>query len=320
MENYNELNKMLFTNMNMLPKPISYDDIDAEVTKFVSEKFSVFYKKSEIRTFFFSHQRMSEFTKTWELVDDDGNVIPNNFKIVSRENNPKKGTMMGGFFNIPGDHLFDLGIFEKIDGQNKKFVRCKMRQPYCVDIIYNIKFVSNKLYLINELNSRVNDEFKSRQSYIKINNQHFMPVVLEDIDDESDYDLEQRKILTQNYKLKVMAYIINENDIIYEDVINRVLLNTDIDMSKQKNFPLIQNNSLVIDFPRKSKKYISFKSNASYAISDILKDDNITSYSIKLNNADIVGNSFVINKYDNVSVSIERDNVNQISSLKFVFQ
>ena len=312
------INKILYTPVNesnILPKPIKYIDIDTTMTDFIDKNFKVEFGEQKIKTFFFAQQRMSEFTKTWEMVDENHNILPN-FKIVTRENNPRPGTMHNGLMNIPGDHYFYLGTFEVENGDKKVTRTCKMKQPYCVDIIYNIKFVTNRFNLLNELNSSVNELFKAKQSYINVNG-YFMPVTLEDINDESDYDLDQRKIFIQNYQLKVAGYIINENDIIFEDNITKVIVSINTDNINKPHNIINKDNNIEFVFPRKSKTILSFKSDNDYDISNIIKDNNILSYRIKIN-GELVENDFEIKKYDRVDIVIERISKIEISKITLI--
>lgn len=309
----NEIMNMPIAGLNLLPKPITYIDIDSEMTNFVSNNFNVLFGEQKIKTYFFAQQRMSEFTKTWEMLDDNKNIIPN-FKIVTRENNSKQGTLQNNMANIPGDIYFNIGTFNKWDGNKNITVSCKMRQPYCVDIIYNIKFVTNRLNLLNDLNNSVNKLFKSKQSYIVVNG-HYMPVLLENIGDESDYNLDQRKIFVQNFELKVLGYIINEDDIIFEDNIVRGLIGIDIDKTKPNYRFVKSENNLNINFPRKSKRIISFKSDDDYHIISV-SGSNVLSYDIKINDEYVTGD-FYIKKYDNIVVNIQRESLLDVSEIIF---
>ena len=314
----NEIMFGLVDGKNIAPKPITYIDIDSEMKNFVSTKFNVEFSKNEIKTFLFSQQRMSEITKTWEVVDENKNVLPP-FKIITRENNPKPGTMQGGFMNIPGEIYFDIGSFDKWDGENKITVTYKMKQPYCIDIIYNIKFVTNRLNLINELNNKVNEEFKAKQAYLKVNG-HFMPVTLEDIGDESDYDLDQRKIFVQNYQLKVSGYIINEKDIIIEENMIRSLIGIEIDTRKPNLVINKENNNIIVEFPRKSKVIMSFRSDSDYHIIGVeTSSSNVLSYMIAVN-GELVSNDFYLKKYDRIQVRIERESRNELSKITLITQ
>jgi hypothetical protein len=307
----NDIMEMQIKGSNLLPKPISYKDIDKEVQNFVSNRFHIAYNGNEIPTFFFTQQRMCEFTKTWEMVDDNKNIIPN-FKTVSRETNPKPGTMMGDMVNIPGDPFFNIGTFDKWDGNKNITVSCKMKQPYCVDLMYNVKFISNSLNLLNDLNNIVVEAFKSKQAYIVVNGR-YMAITLEDIGDDSDYDLDQRKIFVQNFELKVLAYIINENDIIFEENTTRVILDIEADNKKVRSISPITDNNVIVNFPLGGKRIINFKADRSFSVSSIAPE-NISSYQIIINGK-LMKDTFTINEYDKILIKIYRIDRNKVSTI-----
>ena len=63
----------------------------------------------------------------------------------------------------------------------------------------------------------INKSFNSRQCYITPNN-HYMPMTLESISDESSYNIDDRQFYGQTYQIKVMGYIITEDDYRVEEV------------------------------------------------------------------------------------------------------
>lgn len=307
-ERVDNLMKLPFENGMTLPKPITYKDIDESVKNFVDETFGTSNGGIKFPTYFFAQQRMSEFTKTWEIVDDNKNVIPD-FKIVTRENNPKPGTLQEGNYNIPGDYYITIGTFDKKVNNQNITVSYKMKQPYCVDLVYNIKFITNRLNLLNIMNNSVIDEFKSRQKYI-VTNGYYLPIVLEDIGDESDYDLDQRKIFVQNYNLVVNAFIINEKDLVCEE--NVVCSSIDFNIIDETKPKVINSlpKTMTIEFPIKSKTYVTFKSDNFYQnLSISSTDSNILSYVAKINGSEInTSIPFNLSKYDKLFISIEREN------------
>lgn len=308
----NEIVKLQFADSNLIPKPITYKDIDTEIVKFVDEKFNLTFDGNKVQTFFFAQQRMHEFKKTWEIVDENKMILPN-FKIVVRETNPKPGSLMNGMSNIPGEPYFPVAVFEKWDGNKNITVTCKMRQPYAVDLVYNIKFVTNVLSLLNALNNKIINTFKSKQSYILINGR-YMSVRLDDISDESDYSIDERKIFVQNFRLIVAAYIINEDDIIFEENVTRNLIGIELDHSKPTINSPMTSDIITVEFPTKGKNIISFKADMDFTASNVITD-NIDSYEIKVNNipAQI---PFEIKKYDRINIKIYRINKNKLSIMK----
>ena len=98
-----------------------------------------------------------------------------------------------------------------------------MKQPFCVDLEYTVTIVTNKYEVLNDMNQRVHFEFKAINCYINPNG-HYMPMVLEDVSDESEYSLDDRKYYSQSYKIKVKAYIIRKEDFTVTKVPSRAIM------------------------------------------------------------------------------------------------
>ena len=86
-----------------------------------------------------------------------------------------------------------------------------MKQPYAVDLNYTINFVTTTLDNLNQFNQKINKLFAARQCYIRPNG-HFVPMVVEEISDETSYSISDRKFFVQSVTLKLMAYIIEKED------------------------------------------------------------------------------------------------------------
>ena len=65
------------------------------------------------------------------------------------------------------------------------------------------------------------DQFKALERYI-FPNGFAMPMTLEDVGDESDYQIDDRKYYAQTYKLKLLAFVINESDYKVQKMPSRV--------------------------------------------------------------------------------------------------
>lgn len=216
-ERRENLTKEVLRDSSPFPNPLTYKDIDQEFHRWVDEDLSISFEGNKLPTIdLFSNQRFSEYFQSWENVDDKRNMMLN-FKAISRENNPKAGTLNGDSRNIPGERTYLMQRIQARDKNNRPyFIEYRMKQPYTVDLIYKINLVTNKFELLNQFNQMINDKFKAIDCYIRPEG-HFLPMKLNDISDESEYNIDDRQFYSQSYSITVMAYIINENDFIVEE-------------------------------------------------------------------------------------------------------
>ena len=136
-----------------------------------------------------------------------------NFKTLNRDTNPKEGDNQTGLWNIPGERFYTFLIRTVLDDNGEESYEVySMKQPFAVDLTYRVNIVTNLMENINNFNVVINNLFKSRQFYIRPNG-HWMPIVLEDISDDSKYDINGQKFYVQSATFKVMAYIIQADDI-----------------------------------------------------------------------------------------------------------
>lgn len=208
------LNKEILKDSTPIPEPLEYKDIDAAFRKWVDEELEISYEGRRLPTIsLFSNQRFSEYMQSWQIVDDKKNFNLN-FKTITRENNPKGGSIVGQTRNIPGDYKILLKRVEASDKNNRRYyIDYWMKQPFSVDLIYTVSIVTNKYELLNDFNQLVNDKFKAIDCYIRPNG-HFIPMSLNDISDESQYSIDNRQYYSQSYQIKVMAYIIPKDSYI----------------------------------------------------------------------------------------------------------
>ena len=216
-ERRNNLAKETVQDSTPLPLPLEYKDIDEAFKKWVDEDLAFSFDGERIPTIaLFSNQRFTEYMQTWGNVDNKRNLIPN-FKTITRENNPKAGTIVGQTRNIPGERTALLRRVESTDRAGRRyFTDYRMKQPFAVDLIYTVSIVTNKYEFLNDFNQMVNDKFKSIDCYIRPNG-HFIPMKLNDISDKSEYSIDNRQYYSQSYNILVMAYIITEDSMVVEE-------------------------------------------------------------------------------------------------------
>lgn len=212
------LNKEIVKNSTPIPLPLEYEDIDKEFKKWVDEELYIVFEGKNLPTFsLFSNQRFSEFLQSWDKVDEKRNLIMN-FKTVTRENNPKEGSLLGNTKNIPGDYQILLKRVNAVDENGREYsIDYKMKQPFTIDLKYTIGLVTNKYELLNNFNQIVNEKFKAINCYIRPNG-HFVPMKLTDVSDESEYNINNRTYYSQNYSITVMAYIIPKDSYTVEEL------------------------------------------------------------------------------------------------------
>jgi len=78
------------------------------------------------------------------------------------------------------------------------------------------------------------EKFTSRQAYQQIKG-HYIPIVLEDVSDESIKELEKRKYYIQNYKFLMQGILIDEEEFQVSPAISRYLTMFEVDVKKKQN-------------------------------------------------------------------------------------
>lgn len=225
-ERRRNMSKMILERGTPFPKPIEYSDIDEAMYKWVEEHIDLVYNGERIPTYkLYSTQRLSEYIQEWDKQDETGN--PNiNFKTITRELNPQKGENQGNYFNIPGHKDFAMFYIPVLqENGTEAYDKYTMKQPFSVNFLYSVSIVSNKMELVNEMNELMHYEFSAINCYISPND-HPMSMTLEDVSDESEYQIDDRKYYSQTYKIKVRGYIIRKEDYKVERIPSRLLMSS----------------------------------------------------------------------------------------------
>lgn len=223
-ERRRNMSKMILEKGTPFPKPIEYSDIDESMFKWVEDHIQIVYDGKKLPTYkLYSTQRLSEYLQEWDKQDETGNPIIN-FLTITRENNPQKGESQGNYFNIPGHKDFAMWYVPVLqENGTEAFDKYTMKQPFQVNFIYSVSIVANKMEIINEVNELMHYEFSAIDCYISPN-EHPMSMTLEDVSDNSEYAIDDRKYYSQTYKIKVRGYIIRKEDYKVERIPSRLLL------------------------------------------------------------------------------------------------
>lgn len=319
--------KTILQDTPIFPKPLEYEDIDNAMFNFVDEYIPMVIKGKSTPTFtLYSNQRFSEYSQSWEHTDEDGNLLMN-FKTISRENNPKPGENQGGYWNIPGNKRHTLLIRDVLeDNGEEAYEIYSMGQPFAVDLTYRISIITDLFENINAFNQKINDLFKARQCYIRPNG-HFLPVTLEDINDNTEYTISERKFYNQTVTVKVIAYIISEDDFKIEKKPKRIKLFMQGDVRRPKpeiNIDEFFNDKighteieLTIDFQ-------SFHTKTNFDIdTDFIVERtelyNVRNYRLSVNDTPYyTDKGFTLKNGDNIKIFINHLDPNEMAQLKFV--
>ena len=223
-EKRRNMSKLILEHGTPFPKAIEYSDIDETFYEWVKEHINIAYDGKRLPVYkLYSTQRLSEYLQTWNEQDEVGNPIIN-FLTITRENNPQKGENQGNYFNIPGHKDFAIWYVPVLQENGTEALdKYTMKQPFQVNFLYSVSIISNKMEIINEVNELMHYEFSSIDCYISPN-EHPMSMTLEDVSDNSEYAIDDRKYYSQTYKIKVRGYIIRKEDYKVERIPSRVLM------------------------------------------------------------------------------------------------
>lgn len=311
---------------NPLPQTLSYKDIDLCFKEWVEKELLLIFDGKELPTMMLiANQRINEFGQSWKFNDSNGGLLLN-FKTITRNNNPQKGTQQGGYMNIPGEPMWPVYYAPVIENGIETYDVYKMKQPMCIDLQYSVSIFSTNYELINQFNRIVQDKFKAITSYIRPNN-YFLPMELENVKDESQYDLENRRFYSQTFEIKCMAYIINEDDFIRERLQTRTVISIDLENSKYKPIVTIEDTEedehqeihLNINFFEGSKNITKFRLDEDVYVKGV-KTENIFSFKLKRDNEEYDVNTcknFHLKKYEKITIEIKRIDPFKEASIQF---
>lgn len=314
----------ILKNAPIYPKPLEYADIDSSVREFVENELGMTIYGKDVPTYnMFSNQRFSEYSQTWEHSDEEGNLILN-FKTITRVNNPNGGENQGGLWNIPGERFYTIWRRDVLEDNGTESVEiCSMKQPYAVNLEYHISFITDLYENITTFNEIVNDLFKSRQFYVRPNN-HYLPLIIDDISDESKYSVSDYRFYTQTITLKCLAYIIHEEDIKVEKFPKRVRLGIKGDEKKKVNIDIDeefdelsrQTIKLSIGFESWVDK-TEFEIDTDFDIESIYKE-NVRNLRIHVNDEPIFfENGFKVKNGDRMRIKVSQIDIKDKALLVF---
>jgi hypothetical protein len=252
-----------------LPKGVLVEDMDQTFIEFVgSDKgFSISVDGEKVPVVFLTIQRWTEFTKTWKFGDEYKNIeMP--FITVVRKPDIQQGQNQAGLWNIPGGRTYTYMKVPTWDGIRHGVDLYKVPQPTSVDISYEVRLFTNRMKDLNKFNGVIQRAFQSRQCYINVNG-HPMPLHLESIGDESNIDsFENRRFYVQMFEMKLLGYLLDEDDFEVIPTINRTLVTLELEQENILNDvifePLKRGHQVTYSFVWKPRGDNQFSFTAQY--------------------------------------------------------
>ena len=330
--------KDILSDSSFFPKTVKYRDIDEAFLQWVEDDLKITFEETKLPTFaLFSNQRYSEYMQMWSDMDNNNN-LKLNFKVITRENNPKTGTMYGSNGRIPTATKYLVNRIEALNDQGKTCaVEYRMAQPVTIDLMYKITLVTNKYELLNEFNIIVNDRFSGLQAYLYPNS-HPMPMKLKNISDESEYNVDDRQYFAQTYEIQVMAYIITEDyfDIEVKPIVSIHCIGGDI--QKRKPQVEIEEFEIINTCPKDKKEryyHQPMKITVNYSEDDLMGSDftidcnmnvvnitteNVKTYIFKVNDNTVIIDDCEIKLKNGDIITLRIKKINRLKSSKLIIE
>lgn len=249
-----------------LPKSVLHADLDRGMLDFVQDELKLVSsgKIVPMVDIIITTQNWSQYVETAMFTNLDFNPEPP-FITVVRQPEVKFGTNPSLQYTIPNRKQFYYASVPTWNGNEQGMDIYTIPQPVPVDINYSVKIICNRMRELNQFNKIIMQKFASRQAYTFIKGQ-YVPIVLNNISDESQMNMDSRKYFVQNYDFTMLGYLIDEEEFEVKPAIARVAqimeLDTTVIKSKRNKFPknpdeflsnflyVVGNNTLndVIDF------------------------------------------------------------------------
>jgi hypothetical protein len=305
-----------------LPKSILHADLDGGFLDFVKNDLKVVTEGKVIPTtdILITTQNWAQFTQTWNFQDLDKNVSPP-FITVVRNPEIKYGSLPSLLWTIPNRKEFYYASVPSFDGNRINVDVYKIPQPVPVDIKYSVKIICNRMRELNTLNKTILQKFSSKQAYTQIKG-HYIPIIMDNVSDESVMDVEKRKYYIQSYEFTMMGFLMDEDEFEVKPGVERVfqLFETTQGVDNRKRRSLSdnpKNYNTTIEFV--DENVLVVKRFYDKVDLTLIKTDNVDSYDVFVNDEYYGINPVKIQLNANSIVRFEivKEFPNQTSTIEF---
>lgn len=215
-----------------LPKSVLHADLDRGMLDFVKNDLSLVSAGAIVPfvDIILTTQNWSQYVETSQFVNLDYNVEPP-FITVVRSPEVKYGTNPSLQYTIPNRKQFYYASVPTWNGNEQGMDIYTIPQPVPVDINYSVKIVCNRMRELNQFNKIILQKFSSRQAYTFIKGQ-YVPIIMNNISDESQMGIESRKYYIQSYDFTMLGYLIDEEEFQVKPAIARVAQVMELDNTR----------------------------------------------------------------------------------------
>lgn len=210
-EQATQLVKNIVKGDTFFPKGIHLDDMDRCVKLAFENGFEIVSNGVKIPTIsIFSIERYAEHMSLWQNTDNT-NTVKLPFIALVREST-KKGTNLGGNYNVPSTPTFNLWRRPILKNGKTSVEYYQIPQPVNIDVGYKIHIFCRFIEELNRMDELVLHNFKEAQYYIQVNG-HYMPLYLESMDDSSETsNIDKRRYYHKTYTMTLKGYLLREED------------------------------------------------------------------------------------------------------------
>jgi hypothetical protein len=305
-----------------LPKSVLHADLDRGMLDFVKDELKVVTAGNVVPMvdIIITTQNWTQYVETALFLDLDYNPSPP-FITVVRSPEVKYGTNPSLQYTIPNRKQFYYASVPTWNGNEQGMDIYTIPQPVPVDINYSVKIICNRMRELNQLNKVVMQTFSSRQAYTFIKGQ-YVPIILNNISDESQMNIDARKYYVQSYDFTMLGYLIDEEEFEVKPAIQRItqLIELDTTTRKQRrkqypenpdnfenNFQFVSGNTILTDV-------IDYTANMN-----VVSLDNVDTFDVYIN-GDYYGSDIQviqITTNDILRIEVTKLDNTQESNIKF---
>ncbi len=199
------------TKTNYLPKSIGLKDMDQAIFDFVKNKdMKIILDGKDVPVIFLTNERWAEFSKTWQYVDLDKNLLTPFITVV--RTSEAEGTRLGKKFNFAQRRRFaylDVPILDEGQVINLRF---KIPEPINVDLTYDVRLFTKYQNDINHFDETVLRTFPSRQAYSFVKGNPMCILHEGQENQNSVEDVKGDRMYVKKHELKILGFIQKQED------------------------------------------------------------------------------------------------------------